>query len=218
MSLISILFFEFYERHSVTATCFENVVSKSVHCSVNINSGCQEISAWTGRSIGVCDLVVDDCGNKHFLKLTTSFSLQVHAGTLEKLENMLSRSPDEATAAETCLVPCFGTRYPTLGEIIADYMRFCVGVPNATHRTADKLQCVQFCLLVVLFLLQEERICEHPPPSLLRLAKRGTSLTPDALWHELSELAKRYPRIQENIVPSGVFLDTPMITVPLRLV
>lgn len=216
--MINILFFEFYETRSVAASCFEKVVSKSVHCSVNINSGGQEISAWTGRSIGVCDLAVDNCGNRHFLKLTTSFSLQVQTATLEKLENMLRRSPEEVAAAETCLVPCFGIRYPTLGEIAADYMRFCIGVPNAALGTADKLQCVQFCLLVVIFLLQEEHICEHPPPRLLRLAKRGSSLTPDALWHELSELAKHYPRIQENIVPSGVFLDTPMITVPLRLV
>ena len=76
---------------------------------------------------------------------------------------------------------------------------------------------------LLLFVLQHERICEHPPLELLKLAKRGCSLTPDALYRAVQNLSTIYPPIYETRVPcqdfgANMYLDSPQHMVPMSVV
>ena len=134
----------------------------------------------------------------------------------------LHQSPEQWRREPHIIMPCFNIRYPTIGEIVTDLFRSVVGAPTEPLGANQKLQCAQFSLMTLMFVLQHDRICEHPPPELVQLARRGCSLTPDALFRALENLSKTYPQIYEphftcQDFAGNVYLDNPLDMVPLSV-
>ena len=107
-----------------------------------------------------------------------------------------------------------------MGEIVLDFFRSFVGRRTEPLGSSEKLQCAQFSLMTLMFLLQHSNMCEHPPHILSQLAMRGCSLTPDALYHALSCLCDKYPQISRIHLSFGdsgsnTYLDTPYDLIPM---
>lgn len=215
----------FYEFNQVTTVAQSLLRSYTgfVHCGINLGA-LEDVSAWAGRETGACMLCTDvpmfERREKHFLRLTKAIAFAVSDETFALLLNHLQRTPEQCRNEPQIVMPCFGIRYPTLGEIVLDFFRSFVGAPSEALGSCEKLQCAQFSLMTLMFLLQYENVSEHPPPVLSQLAKRGCSLTPDALYHALSSLCDTYPQIYHTSLScddsgSNIYLDTPQCLVPM---
>jgi hypothetical protein len=218
-------FYKFYALNSVQKRLFQ-ACTNFVHCGINLG-GAEDLSAWKGRATGACMLSTDACvlGQQapHFLRLEKVFAVPVSKKTMEAMLHNLQQCPDNWRHDPCVVMPCFGIRYPTMSEIVLDLFRSAVGVPTEPLGSNEKLQCAQFCLMTLLFLLKNDGVYEHPPPVLSRLAKRGCSLTPDALYHAVKSLCQTYPQIYESRLAcedfgGSMYLDTPQDMVPLSVV
>jgi hypothetical protein len=200
--------------------------TRFVHCGVSLGEP-QDVSAWTGRATGVCTLSTDGCAlgqqRPHFLRLEKVFVVDVSDATMQALLHYLQQSPEEWRGEPHIVMPCFNIRYPTIVEIASDLFRSVVGVPTEPLGANEKLQCAQFTLMTLLFVLRYERICEYDPPELMQLARHGCSLTPDALFRAIEILCRKYPQIYETRLTSqdfggNMYLDSPQQMVPLSAV
>ena len=215
-----------FQRTESVAKRLLQAYTRFVHCGVSFG-GPEDVSAWTGRATGACMLSIDACAQgqqrPHFLRLEKVVAIAVSNATMQALLHYLQQSPDEWRREPHIWMPCFNIRYPTMGEIVADLFRSMLGAPTEPLGANEKLQCAQFSLMTLLFVLQHDRICEHPPPELLQLAKRGCSLAPDALYRAVQNLCRTFPQIYETRVAcqdfgANMYLDTPQHMVPLSVV
>lgn len=215
-----------FERTESVAKRLLQAYTHFVHCGISFG-GPEDVSAWTGRATGACMLSMDACAleqpRPHFLRLEKVFAIAVSDATMHALLHNLLQSPEQWRREPHIVMPCFNIRYPTMPEIVADLFRSIVGAATEQLGANEKLQCAQFSLMTLLFVLQHDRICEYPPPEVLHLVKRGCSLTPDALFRAVENLSKTYPQIYETRFAcqefgGNMYLDTPQDMVPLSVV
>lgn len=219
---VIVCFYEFNQVKTVAQSLLR-ACTGFVHCGINLGA-LEDVSAWAGRETGACMLCTDvpmfGRRESHFLRLTKAIAVAVSDETFAVLLRYLKRTPEQCRHEPHIVMPCFGIRYPTMGEIMLDFFRSVVGGAGDAPGSCEKMQCAQFSLMTLMFLLQHENICEHPPAVLSQLAKRGCSLTPDALYHALASLCDTYPQIYHMCLSSddsgsNIYLDTPQYLVPM---
>lgn len=222
---VNIYFYGFNKAKTVSERMLQ-AYTGFVHCGINFGGG-EDVSAWTGRTTGACVLCSDvpmfERCQQHFLRLRECFAFAVSDNTVLALLHHLQQRPEQWRREPHIVMPCFGIRYPSMREIVLDLLRSFVGAQTEAVGSNEKLQCAQFSLMTLMFLMEREKLCEHPPPVLSQLANRGCSLTPDALFHALSDLCSKYPQIHHTRLAcedsgSNWYLDRPQDMVPMSIV